>query len=263
MIASGQEVKHKYGKNYHILSDTFLTTILALLSTPRVKQPFLTHLMRILYHGLLSQVIENEFPRKKQTVKTRMYKMHKQAVLRGDMIDFGGKVISVNFARAGIVPSQLCYEFLNDFFNPSHVRQDHLYIQRMTDVKGSVTGSHVGGYKIGGPINKTIMLIPDPMGATGGSICEGLNLYREKIPGKALKWIALHIIVTPEYLMRVKKEHPNLIVYALRLDRGLSSAKVLQSIPGTHWSQEKGLNKSQYIVPGAGGLGELLNNSFV
>ena len=28
-------------------------------------------------------------------------------------------------------------------------------------------------------------------------------------------------------------------------------------------NEEKGLNDHQYIVPGAGGLGELLNNSFV
>ena len=26
---------------------------------------------------------------------------------------------------------------------------------------------------------------------------------------------------------------------------------------------EKGLNQNQYIIPGAGGVGELLNNSFV
>ena len=32
---------------------------------------------------------------------------------------------------------------------------------------------------------------------------------------------------------------------------------------GTFWDKEKGLNEYQYIVPGAGGLGEILNNAFV
>ena len=69
--------------------------------------------------------------------------------------------------------------------------------------------------------------------------------------------------MTPEYLKTVKKEHPDLRVYALRLDRGLSSKRILKTTPGTYWDQEKGLNQFQYIVPGAGGLGELLNNAFV
>ena len=52
-------------------------------------------------------------------------------------------------------------------------------------------------------------------------------------------------------------------VYALRLDRGLSDDDVLQTVPGTYWDRERGLTDHQYIVPGGGGLGEVLNNSFV
>ena len=192
-----------------------------------------------------------------------MHAFHKEGVICAQMVDFTTKVVTVALARAGICPSQLCYEFLNDFFQPSHIRQDHVYIQRMVNPEGRVMGSHVGGYKIGGGIHRSLMLIPDPMGATGGSVCETMTLYKKNIKGKPLKWIALHLIVTPEYLKRVKQEHPELIVYALRLDRGLSSKRALNAIPGTYWEHEKGLNDHQYIVPGAGGLGELLNNSFV
>jgi hypothetical protein len=53
------------------------------------------------------------------------------------------------------------------------------------------------------------------------------------------------------------------IVYALRLDRGLSPAEVLETVPGERWSEEKGLTDHHYIVPGGGGLGEIMNNSFV
>jgi hypothetical protein len=52
-------------------------------------------------------------------------------------------------------------------------------------------------------------------------------------------------------------------VYALRLDRGLSPAHVLDTVPGTLWDEERGLDDHCYIVPGGGGLGEVLNNSFV
>ena len=40
-------------------------------------------------------------------------------------------------------------------------------------------------------------------------------------------------------------------------------AKVLSTVPGTHWDEERGLDEHQYIVPGAGGVGEILNNAWV
>ena len=67
----------------------------------------------------------------------------------------------------------------------------------------------------------------------------------------------------PEYLSHVTSHYPEVIVYALRLDRGLSTPKAINSIPGTYWNEERGLNEKQYIVPGAGGLGEVINNSYV
>ena len=59
------------------------------------------------------------------------------------------------------------------------------------------------------------------------------------------------------------KNHPEVTVYAIRLDRGLSNDKVLNSVPGTFWDEEKGLNDNDYIVPGGGGFGEIMNNAFV
>ena len=71
------------------------------------------------------------------------------------------------------------------------------------------------------------------------------------------------IIVTPEYIQRVTKEHPDLEIYAFRLDRGLSPAAVLRTEAGQNVAEERGLNDHQYIVPGAGGVGEILNNAWV
>jgi uracil phosphoribosyltransferase len=73
----------------------------------------------------------------------------------------------------------------------------------------------------------------------------------------------MHCIVTPEYLRHMKTFHPEVQIYAIRLDRGLSPKEILETKPGTHWDKEKGLNSKSYIVPGGGGLGEVLNNSFV
>jgi uracil phosphoribosyltransferase len=69
--------------------------------------------------------------------------------------------------------------------------------------------------------------------------------------------------VTPEYLRNVLAAHPEVRIYALRLDRGLSPPDVLATVPGTRWAEERGLDDHQYIVPGAGGVGEIMNNAFV
>jgi uracil phosphoribosyltransferase len=108
-----------------------------------------------------------------------------------------------------------------------------------------------------------MVLIPDPMGATGATVSTALTHYRGAVHGRARKVVAMHLIVTPEYLRSVQTLHPEVIVYAFRLDRGLSPTDVLQAIPGARWDEERGLDDHHYVVPGAGGLGEVLNNSFV
>ena len=90
-----------------------------------------------------------------------------------------------------------------------------------------------------------------------------LDFYKKSVKGKARKFIALHLIITPEYLSRLTKVHPDLIIYAVRLDRGLSSDEILKTIPGERWAEERGLDDHDYIVPGGGGFGEILNNSYV
>ena len=69
--------------------------------------------------------------------------------------------------------------------------------------------------------------------------------------------------IYPQEIENVLTAHPDTIIYAWRLDRGLSAPEVLGTVPGTRWSEERGLDEHQYIVPGAGGVGELLNNAWV
>lgn len=113
-----------------------------------------------------------------------------------------------------------------------------------------------------GGVDKAIVLFPDPMDATGSTIVQAYDHYKNEVGGKPLMMAALHLIITPEYLEKVTKACPDMHIFALRLDRGLSSQKILYEVPGKNWKEEKGLNNQQYIVPGAGGLGEILNNSY-
>lgn len=258
------EVEHRYGSNVHILSNPFLVSHLAQLCNENTHQPTINQLVDAIYSNLVNIIINNEFPRKQTKVQTRMAASHpNEAVFEAELIDRQQPTVSVNLARAGTFPSHICYNSLNYVLDPAVVRQDHISINRATDHAEKVTGANVAGHKIGGTVKDAIVLIPDPMGATGGTLVRALDIYKKEIAGPAKKYIAVHLIVTPEYLKTVLTRHPEIIVYAVRLDRGLSSADVLSTIPGVHWDRERGLNDKQYIVPGGGGFGEILNNSFV
>lgn len=255
------EREHCYGKNVHLLSDPFLHSHLAKLCAIDTHQPVINELVHTLYSSLLKIVVNHEFPTLRSVTQTRMSEFHPEGNFESPIIDPNTPVVSVNLARAGTLPSHICYNAINYFMNPKTVRQDHISIARQTNASHQVTGSDISGHKIGGTVNGAIVLFPDPMGATGSTIIEAVDLF--KTQGKAMKYIAIHNIVTPEYLKNVLKKHPDLIIYAIRLDRGLSSEAVLKTVLGTHWDQEKGLNQNQYIVPGGGGFGEILNNAYV
>jgi len=132
---------------------------------------------------------------------------------------------------------------------------------RETDSLGRVTGTSISGSKIGGSVENSFVLFPDPMGATGGSLSHAISVYK-KGAGPARRYVCMNLIVTPEYLRRMKADHPDVVVYAVRLDRGASPADVLETVPGTHWDRESGLTDKQYIVPGGGGFGEIMNNAY-
>ncbi|MES2529208.1 MAG: uracil phosphoribosyltransferase [Bdellovibrionota bacterium] len=252
--------EHFYGKNVHIVSSPLMHSWLARLGSATTVQPQIDELVTMLYEHLFDVVIDECFPRKKMKFDTRMKDSHPEAILDGEFVDAETAAVSVGLARAGTLPSQLCYRKMNYLLNPQTVRQDHFYISRAVNEKNEVIGVTVAGSKIGGGVENAVVLFPDPMGATGSTIVEAVKHYRTL--GKPKAMIALHLIITPEYLAKVTKECPELQVFALRLDRGLSPVDVLKEIPGKRWKEEKGLNSHHYIVPGAGGLGEILNNSY-
>jgi uracil phosphoribosyltransferase len=172
------------------------------------------------------------------------------------------RIGSPDVIRAGILPAQACYEAAIEVLPPANVRIDFLNLSRVTDAAHHVTGVRLDGSKIGGPVDDALVLIPDPMGATGGTVCRAVDVYREH-GGERARFVAAHLMVTPEAVQRVTAMQPGVQLYAGRLDRGLSTPRALASVPGTHPGEERGLTDVQYIVPGAGGMGELLTNSWV
>ncbi len=260
--AAGGALRHDYGPHVHLLADPLALTWLARLGSPECRQPEVNRLVTLLYRGLLREFANRALPRKRVDAPTRMIGLSPRGVFRGEVLDPEVDVTTVDIARAGILPSMVCFEALCEILNPARVRQDHILMNRTTDAADQVTGSATSGRKIAGPVRDRLVLFPDPMGATGGSLSEAMRFYRERLDGKPRRCFALNLIVTPEFIRRLTDDFPGEVeIFAYRLDRGLSEPDVLRSRLGSQWHRERGLNDIQYIVPGAGGMGEIMNNA--
>jgi len=254
------QIDHDYGPQVRILSDLMALSMLSRIGHPDTHQPDVNRLLDRCYGVLFQAVVNEQFPRINAEVRTRMEEAVEGAAYRGQIIDPEARAVLVGVARAGTLPAYQGFALLNDLCYSPGVRVDHIYMQRRTDDEGRVIGVDLGGSKFGGGVDRSIVMLPDPMGATGSSISDAIGLVK-MLPGAPSKIITLHLIVTPEYIARVTSDHPDALIYALRVDRGLSSEEVLASKPGSR-PGEVGINEVQYIVPGAGGLGELINNSY-
>ncbi|MCC7014643.1 MAG: uracil phosphoribosyltransferase [Planctomycetes bacterium] len=258
----GWELEHRYGPKVHILDNLYLLTALAKLSGKRIRHPEMTATLRRIYQIMLANVAGHDLPSVRTEEPTRMQDLHPgEGVYRGDVIDPATKIVIVDIIRAGIVPSQVCFEMLTAVLPDENVRLDHLNMARLADAAGHVCGVDLSGSKIGGPVDGAVLLLPDPMGATGSTTIRAVHHYHEK-HGKPARIVAMPMIATPEYLRAVLDAFDDIVIYTARLDRGLSAPDVLACIPGQRWSEERGLNDKGYIVPGAGGMGEVLNNAW-
>jgi uracil phosphoribosyltransferase len=258
------QVEHRYGPNVCLLRDPYLLTLLARLSSPETVQPDINRLVRELYTLMTSKVIAAVFPRRRVEQPTRMISRTPHGVYVGQTIEPATRVVVVDVARAGILPAAVVYDQLNHVLDARGVRQDHIVMSRQTDSStGAVVGVTMSSSKVAGDAAGAILVVPDPMGATGSSMCSAVNLYKQPgmIPPRAV--LLLSLIVTPQYLARVRREHPEAQIFAVRLDRGLSPPHVLATVPGELWAEENGLDEHDYIVPGGGGFGEIMNNAYV
>lgn len=255
------QLAHAYGPRVRVLSNPLLDSMVARLCESGTKLREITSGVRFVYEALTLEA-SHDFPRCRRAIPTRMATQHPQAgVLNGEFLDPAMRVVIVDVVRAGILPSQICFERLASVLPDECLRLDHLTMARIADASGHVARVDLSGSKIGGTVEGATLIVPDPMGATGSTLIRAVEHYREHhgIPARV---IALSMIVTPEFLRRSLDLVENLTIIAARLDRGLSPEDVLAKLPGTDWDRERGLDDNDYIVPGAGGMGELLNNSW-
>jgi len=266
---TGPEIKHLYGPNVHILNDLEVLTALSVLGRKDTKQPQINGLVSVCCNILLNRMISGEFERELVEEPTRMEDSEgDRGIYRGPILATQ-QVVCVNLMRAGLLPSHIAYERLARSLGGDNVTQHHVTIARKVDEKGQVKGADISALKLDQVHwDKYIALFCDPMGATGSSMIEGLDIYHNKFPTgvcfpKPEKKIGVHLVITPEYIKHLQEKYPDTIIYTGRLDRGLSNPGVLRTIPGTYPDKEIGLNGHQYIVPGLGGVGEIINNTQV
>ncbi|MBR6223207.1 MAG: uracil phosphoribosyltransferase [Lachnospiraceae bacterium] len=87
--------------------------------------------------------------------------------------------------------------------------------------------------KLPRPIEERIIIVTDPMLATGGSAVDAINQIK-KHGGKTIKFMC--IIAAPEGLKKLSETHPDVQIYVGQLDREL--------------------NADAYICPGLGDAGD-------
>lgn len=262
------ELDHRYGSTIHILDDLVATTKLAAVRNRETVQPELNRLVTDLYRFLIRHVVAQEMPHQHLEVSTPMVDHlpmddAPRGVWSGTVLDRRTRAVVLSIARAGTLPAQVCYDFLAGLLGGSAVCMDNLAMSRTTDDDHRVTGAAIHGAKTTASIQGSYLLIPDPMGASGTTVCQALEYYRTSVSGTPAGIIAMHLMVTPEYIRTVRAKWPMVRVYALAVDRGLSSPDVLRAIPGERIDEERGLTDTQYVVPGAGGLGERITNVWV
>ena len=138
---------------------------------------------------------------------------------------------------------------------PEAVRQDHLMMSRVTAEDQKVTGAGIGGMKLAGPVDGRILLFPDPMGATGSSLSTAIQFYKDKAEAEPpSKIITLNLIITQSTYDGSPRITPTQASMHSDSTGEKAQKDILETVPGTRWSEESGLTENHYIVPGGGGL---------
>jgi len=173
------EIEHLYGPQYHILSDPYLLSGLSRLGSEACKQPELHYWVGRLYRSLLAQAVNLSFEKKLLPFTTRMHRYHPaESSFEMKVPNPDVKIVVVNIARAGTVPSYVCYDELNYFFKPEGIRQDHLIMNREVDADGRVTGSVMNASKIGATLKTPMFWCQIPWVPRGRPCSRPLKLTR-------------------------------------------------------------------------------------
>ncbi|MFW5888015.1 MAG: hypothetical protein ACOCUH_04385, partial [Bacteriovoracia bacterium] len=109
------QVDHRYGEKVRICYDPSMLSLLAKLSSSESSQPLINIYVEKMYQYLIQEVLNYTWPIEQTIRPTRMIDAHPEGNYCGPILNETQKIISVSLARAGILPSQTCYNFLNLF----------------------------------------------------------------------------------------------------------------------------------------------------
>lgn len=259
-----QWLRHKYGPRVHIRNSPTARLRLGVMGYPETGSHRVNQLVEMCYRDLSTVVVDRELPVNTQSFTTRMIKYTPLGVWRGEVLDSDGcRVVVFNVVRAGERPSIKVNDYIAEHLGLGKVRRDFVFSERVEGDDGSPNGKAVIHGKIGGDLDRVVLIFSDIMGASGVSLATICKKLADKVPGIPAKVIFMTLIATPEFFRRflVEKDYPAQwplpIFYTDRLDRGLSPEDVLKKLPGEDWDRERGLTDNKYIVPGAGGMGEV------
>ena len=223
-----------------IMDTPFNLSLLAELGHPETRQPRVSYLIREVYSNMFAPMVDKELEREEVKTETRISKLEPEdGFWEGEVIAKKQRVVVADIMRAGMVPSELVYTRLCSLLDPGCVHQDHLMSQRDDNPTG-VTKSTLLGSKIGGSVQDQLVIIPDPMGATGNSMAEVMSHYLEHY-GTPKRFVTMHLVIVRDFIERLMKIPADIHVYAARQDPRLTT--------------------NSYIVPGLGGVGEMISGT--
>jgi uracil phosphoribosyltransferase len=87
--------------------------------------------------------------------------------------------------------------------------------------------------KLPGDIDDRLVIVTDPMLATGGSACDALAMLKER---GCTNIRLMCLVAAPDGIAKVQSEHPDVNIYVAAVDERL--------------------NENAYIVPGLGDAGD-------
>lgn len=90
--------------------------------------------------------------------------------------------------------------------------------------------------RVGDCSGKKVILV-DPMVATGGSLCDAIKILKEK---NAQSICTLNVIASPDGIMVIHKEHPDVEMFIAKIDEKLNDDKFI--IPGLGDAGDKAYN---------------------
>lgn len=202
--------------NVVILNHPLITHKLALLRDEKTNtKEFREYVSEI--GGLITYEITRDIKLKEVVVKTPIAKMKTMMMAE--------EVVIVPILRAGLG----MVDGINKIIPTAKIGHIGLYRDEV-----SLT-PHQYYAKFPSNIKDALVLLVDPMLATGNSAVEGVNILKDK-GVKRIKYVGL--VGTPEGVKRLSEAHPDVDIYLA--------------------VQDEGLNKNGYIVPGLGDCGDRL-----